>query len=282
MSRLRLAFLTLILLLGGGAMFWWFGPGQPDPVYALISRLPEPAAEIVSMAVRRTGYALTSLSMTRAGPQKADSSPSTDGSGALSELAALFGLVPSTPSGDASRYASVPDPELVPTPGHSATDPAAGNGSGLNLKLESRVTFRSLPRIKSALFSESRRLLVYFPLDRFDLTPASRVALTELSESLTEAQLLFALRIDGHCDDTGDQEYNQRLSVRRAEAVRDFLLARGLSADVTVLRGFGERIPAAVGGDDGSRARNRRAEIWVEWVESRSAEGSETLLLPSD
>ncbi len=281
MPNLRFALLVLAVLLLGGGLFWWYGPGQPDPVYSLISRLPEPAADMVKVAVRKIGYQL---------PER--------GAG-RTEAKEWQGSQSSVSGGDGG----VPAPELIDASGHddkleadagSDTHAAAGqagrppdakssrSASGLPLKLDSRVGFKSVPRIRSALFSESRRLVIFFPLDRFDLTSESRDALAQLSAALGDAQPLFTLRIDGHCDDTGDDVYNQRLSEQRAFAALDYLKALGLNAESTAIRGFGERIPAVSADDAGSRARNRRAEIWVEWVESRSTEATSTSVPLSD
>ena len=294
---MRFALLTLFVLLGGGAIFWWFGPGQPDPVHAIISHLPQPAADLVTVAVRKSGFVLPEPSDAPGMSTEVEHSSSGEADVPAPELVAV-------PENHIGRPAGVmTNPDGVARPGNVPGDQAGGaeqvvvgsfpaenqhasprrrTSEGVNLRLEPSIGFRSLPRIKSALFSESRRLVVFFPLDRYELTPPAQEALAQLSASLAGAQQLFTLRIDGHCDDTGDAAYNQGLSERRARAVRDFLLARGLTAESTVMRGFGERIPVVAGEDTESRARNRRAEIWVEWVESRKADAPDALLESAD
>lgn len=268
--------LVIVVLLAGSAMFWWFGAGQPDPVYALISRLPQPAADLVTVAAEKSGYRP---------PQAASTALDTAGGSPSQSVVPEPELIVSPQSGievaaGGNREEAGEPSVTVTTTGareELESPPQLAGTVGVNLKLDPSMRFRSLPRIKSALFSESRRLVVYFPLDEYELTPPAQEALTQLAASLAEARQLFTLRIDGHCDDTGDDAYNQQLSVRRAQAVKDFLLARGLTADSTQLRGFGERIPVVAGADTHSRARNRRAEIWVEWVESRAAEAPKSL-----
>lgn len=69
------------------------------------------------------------------------------------------------------------------------------------------------------------------------------------------------LRIEGHTDSVGREGYNATLSRKRAEAVRQALIARGVPADRLVAEGFGSRNPIADNGTGEGRARNRRIEI---------------------
>ncbi len=250
MSRVRVVVLVAIVLGAGAALFWWFGGERDDSFQTLINSLPDTAAGIVSEALDLVGYGQAH----RRGRQ-GDSKPS-----------------------------AVPEPEIVVTEPVDAlaeqSDTIPGSPA-LQLKLESRVAFVSVPKVSATLVSDSRRLVVYFPLDRFDLTAPSRTALEALAESLGAAERLFTLRVDGHCDDTGNEEYNEWLSLRRAEVVRDFLAERGIVAQSTVTTGYGERIPAVPGRDSQSRARNRRAEISIEWVERREAVAPTPLLEPA-
>jgi outer membrane protein OmpA-like peptidoglycan-associated protein len=67
----------------------------------------------------------------------------------------------------------------------------------------------------------------------------------------------------GHADSTGEAAYNQRLSERRADAVADMLVDRGVSSARIVARGMGERQPVASNETAEGRARNRRVEILI-------------------
>ena len=69
--------------------------------------------------------------------------------------------------------------------------------------------------------------------------------------------------VQGHTDSTGAAEYNQRLSERRAEAVRNLLLQRGVSADRVTAMGYGERMPVATNATPEGRQMNRRVEIRI-------------------
>lgn len=72
------------------------------------------------------------------------------------------------------------------------------------------------------------------------------------------------VRVHGHADARGDEEFNQRLSERRAEAVAAQLRALGVPSQRLIVAGFGSRQPAVKGTDPRSYARNRRVEIWIE------------------
>jgi OOP family OmpA-OmpF porin len=75
--------------------------------------------------------------------------------------------------------------------------------------------------------------------------------------------------IVGHTDSIGSDEYNQRLSERRAQAVKQYLVSKGIAASRLSTEGQGEREPIAPNTEDGKdnpegRAMNRRAELKVQ------------------
>ena len=67
----------------------------------------------------------------------------------------------------------------------------------------------------------------------------------------------------GHTDWTGSDAYNQKLSVRRAEAVKAYLVSKGIEANRIYTEGKGEKQPAADNRTREGRAKNRRVEIEV-------------------
>jgi outer membrane protein OmpA-like peptidoglycan-associated protein len=69
------------------------------------------------------------------------------------------------------------------------------------------------------------------------------------------------VNIDGHTSSEGTEEYNRRLSQRRAEAVRDFLAGRGVELERMVARGFGEDRPIEPNTTEAGRQANRRVEF---------------------
>ena len=73
----------------------------------------------------------------------------------------------------------------------------------------------------------------------------------------------YRLFIDGHTDDIGTDVYNQRLSERRADSVRDYLVAAGVPANIIEVKGFGKSNLLVQGKTAGDREKNRRVEIGV-------------------
>lgn len=71
------------------------------------------------------------------------------------------------------------------------------------------------------------------------------------------------LQVAGHTDSSGDASYNQKLSVRRANSVGDYLLSRNISASRLVTLGYGESRPIATNATEAGRAENRRVELLI-------------------
>lgn len=102
-----------------------------------------------------------------------------------------------------------------------------------------------------------------FGFDEDVIAPDRQTALVRIGRRLREAGL-DALRIDGHTDDSGTAEYNQQLSVRRAEAVARVLVTTcGFTRDQLQVRGLGKTRPIADNRTAAGRAENRRVVIIV-------------------
>jgi outer membrane protein OmpA-like peptidoglycan-associated protein len=72
------------------------------------------------------------------------------------------------------------------------------------------------------------------------------------------------IRIQGHTDSTGSAAHNEELSLRRAQAVRDVLMGRGVRQEQMIVEGVGEARPVADNTSAGGRARNRRVELHID------------------
>jgi outer membrane protein OmpA-like peptidoglycan-associated protein len=72
------------------------------------------------------------------------------------------------------------------------------------------------------------------------------------------------IRIEGHTDSTGSEEYNLQLSQRRAEAVKQLLVSNGVSSNRITVLGYGESRPRAGNDTPSGRQLNRRVEIYIE------------------
>ena len=118
--------------------------------------------------------------------------------------------------------------------------------------------------IAKPLFEEERATLVlegvYFQLNSAELTLNSEEILDGVAASLL-AWSEVRVEIGGHTDSTGADAYNLQLSRRRAEAVRAYLIAKGVPAAQLEARGYGESNPIADNRSNAGRAKNRRVEL---------------------
>jgi len=103
---------------------------------------------------------------------------------------------------------------------------------------------------------------VHFAFDKAALTPAAIRILDETVAVLRDMPDI-QLRIEGHTDNIGTDEYNQSLSERRAKAAYNHLVQRGISRNRLQFRGLGEAQPIASNQTDSGQAQNRRVEFVV-------------------
>ena len=103
---------------------------------------------------------------------------------------------------------------------------------------------------------------IKFKFDSAAIEPNSSEILDRAVTSLDEAKDV-AVRIEGHCDSTGDEAYNQLLSERRATAVKAYLIEHGIAADRLSVAGRGEGTPVASNDNEEGRFQNRRVEFRV-------------------
>ncbi|HYJ09565.1 MAG TPA: OmpA family protein, partial [Polyangiaceae bacterium] len=80
---------------------------------------------------------------------------------------------------------------------------------------------------------------VLFASAKSDLLPAAQVKLNDVANALTKEDPLSKIVVEGHTDSQGQPAYNQELSQRRAQAVRDYLVTRGIASDRITAQGFG-------------------------------------------
>ncbi len=101
---------------------------------------------------------------------------------------------------------------------------------------------------------------IQFEFDSAAITPQSDVVLEQLYSGLKDTGE-SQVRIEGHTSSEGSEAYNQELSTRRAQAVVDDLLARGLKSSKLRAFGVGEASPIASNKDEAGRSMNRRVEV---------------------
>ena len=99
---------------------------------------------------------------------------------------------------------------------------------------------------------------VFFETDSSDLTPQARATLDKQAQWLNNYNRYF-FTIEGHADERGTREYNIALGARRAQAVRDYLVSRGIAANRMHTISYGKERPVAVCNDISCWSQNRRA-----------------------
>ena len=103
---------------------------------------------------------------------------------------------------------------------------------------------------------------VFFDTDRSEIKPQARSTIEALAGWMNEHPGV-ALTIEGHCDERGTREYNLALGERRANAVRDYLVALGISGNRVGTISYGKERPAVPGSSESAWAQNRRGMFIV-------------------
>jgi peptidoglycan-associated lipoprotein len=99
---------------------------------------------------------------------------------------------------------------------------------------------------------------VFFAFDRSDITPESQQLLARQADWLRRYPNV-TVTIEGHCDERGTREYNLALGERRAQAVKNVLVASGIPASRISTISYGKERPTVVGSNEEAWAQNRVA-----------------------
>ena len=102
----------------------------------------------------------------------------------------------------------------------------------------------------------------FFDFDKSVLKPDGKAKLDDLISKVKDVNLEVIIAV-GHTDSVGSDAYNQKLSVRRSEAVKAYLVSKGIEKNRVYTEGKGEKQPVADNKTADGRAKNRRVEIEV-------------------
>jgi len=134
-----------------------------------------------------------------------------------------------------------------------------------DVKVESLNSLQSLPHNttvfkQDTIKKENSFILddVLFFFDDFKLKESSFITLDSIA-GLMQTNSAWKANIQGHTDDLGIDAYNYRLSIKRAESVRSYLMSKGVAGSRIFVEGFGEKLPMTI--SEGSKHLNRRVEI---------------------
>jgi outer membrane protein OmpA-like peptidoglycan-associated protein len=103
---------------------------------------------------------------------------------------------------------------------------------------------------------------IHFKLDKATLLPASYPELNKLYR-LMQRNSGIEIKIAGHTDSTGTETYNKELSVKRAQAVAEYLRQKGIDTNRVSYEGYGNTRPIATDSTEAGRAKNRRVEFII-------------------
>ncbi|MBP2227033.1 peptidoglycan-associated lipoprotein Pal [Azospirillum agricola] len=104
---------------------------------------------------------------------------------------------------------------------------------------------------------------VFFGLDRIDLSPEARATLDRQATWL-QTYGSVTVTIEGHADERGTREYNLALGERRANSVKNYLAAKGISPNRVKVVSYGKEKPAVVGSTEAAWSQNRRGVTVVD------------------
>ena len=107
-------------------------------------------------------------------------------------------------------------------------------------------------------------LALYFDVDKASLSRKAYKQLEIVAKMLT-ASSEKKLTLSGHTDDSGPDDYNDSLSFRRAESVRDYLIERGVEESQVEILAYGETKPRRKNDTEQGRQANRRTEIYLDF-----------------
>jgi peptidoglycan-associated lipoprotein len=128
------------------------------------------------------------------------------------------------------------DPSITDTNGTKATSQVPGSAADFAVNVGDRV---------------------FFGYDRSELSTEARATLTKQAEWLKKYPRK-SITVEGHADERGTREYNLALGERRANAVKNFLIAAGVPKSSAHVISYGKERPAVLGGNEAAWAQNRR------------------------
>jgi len=138
--------------------------------------------------------------------------------------------------------------------GDSASTSASNTASSSSASSASSSAADKTPAEKLAQVGDT----VNFDFDSAELTVSARSTLNRQAAFLSLNPDLMIV-IEGHADERGTREYNLALGDRRATAVRDYLVAKGINSARVRTVSYGKERPAVAGSDEAAWAKNRRA-----------------------
>jgi OmpA-OmpF porin, OOP family len=171
------------------------------------------------------------------------------------------------PAPKAVAVAPAPAPEPAPAPPAAAPEPAPAPPAP-----EPEVVAAPAPpppppppppRVVVTDKKFELKEVVYFDTGKATIQPRSHSLLEEAATAINQHAEVKKIVVEGHTDSRGDASFNKTLSQRRAEAVRKFLLEKGVDRGRVDAKGFGPQRPIADNKTPDGREKNRRVELTI-------------------
>ncbi len=153
----------------------------------------------------------------------------------------------------------------TPPPAETCNAACRDSISRANALRDSLVRAAELERARAAALEAARNTVtatIYFEYDASDIRSDARSAL-DSKLSILRSNPGLQIRISGHADERGSDQYNDALGQRRAASARRYLTDNGIDASRIAIVSYGEQRPAMGGSDENAWARNRRAEFEI-------------------
>ena len=224
--------------------------------YRMVERMTTLEAQMAALSVR----ADESAALARQALERATASETAARTAAELRQAAEAETAGAKQDADAARQEA--------TTARDAAAKAQAEAAAIRKKAEAEVN-----RLEAALgqVAETRRTALglvmnlgedhlKFEFDKADLRQQDRELLSRIAGIILTSHD-YTISVNGHTDDVGSDAYNLKLSERRAQAVRDYLVKSGLSPQIMTVQGHGKSLPLVKGTSDAARAKNRRVEL---------------------
>lgn len=134
--------------------------------------------------------------------------------------------------------------------GDTGVDSSRGSGGSDSWDIDSKIS-----RLNDTLGK------IYFDFDKFDIKSDMQSVISTNANIFNTEVSGVSITVEGNCDEWGTDEYNQALGLKRAKAVKDALVSRGVNSDRIDVKSYGETNPVCTEKTKVCDAQNRRAEF---------------------
>jgi len=141
-----------------------------------------------------------------------------------------------------------------------ATGPGGSAAASTRVTVELPVAVSAPPALSDQEFFQKRIQDLFFDYDKFNIR-SDQLSVADANIRALKERPNLKVMIEGHCDERGSEKYNLALGDRRANAVKSYIVERGVSPDRVDTTSYGKERPFNLGHDEEAWAQNRRAHF---------------------